>query len=158
MSLMILSRFGRVAAALAVAATTFSSNLAVLGKDFMAGAITIEQPWSRATPGGAKVASGYFTIKNSGDSPDRLISVTADVAGRTGIHQMSMTEGLTIPANRSVAFEPSSYHLMFMDLKRPLKEGETFSGTLTFEKAGKVSITFEVKGLGAAAPNSHPSR
>lgn len=168
MSLMILSRFGRAAAALAVAATTFSSNLAVLGKDFMAGAITIEQPWSRATPGGAKVASGYFTIKNSGDSPDWLISVTADVAGRTGIHQMSMadgmmrmrevTEDLTIPANRSVAFEPSSYHLMFMDLKRPLKEGETFSGTLTFEKAGKVSITFEVKGLGAAAPNSHPSR
>ena len=41
---------------------------------------------------------------------------------------------------------------MFEGLKRPLKEGETFSGTLTFEKAGTVSVTFDVKGLGASPP------
>jgi periplasmic copper chaperone A len=62
--------------------------------EFKSGAITVEQPWSRATPGGAKVASGYLTIENSGDSPDRLVSVTADISGRTEIHQMSMTEGV----------------------------------------------------------------
>jgi len=41
---------------------------------------------------------------------------------------------------------------MFEDLKRPLKDGETFSATLTFEKAGEVDVTFDVKGLGASAP------
>ena len=41
---------------------------------------------------------------------------------------------------------------MFLDLKRPLKEGEEFSGTLTFEKAGTVDVTFEVEGTGAKAP------
>ena len=51
-----------------------------------------------------------------------------------------------------MTFEPASYHLMFEGLKRPLKEGETFSGTLTFEKAGTVSVTFDVKGLGASSP------
>jgi periplasmic copper chaperone A len=51
-------------------------------------------PWSRATPGGAKVVAGYFTIKNSAAAPDRLVSVTADIAGRAGIHQMSMTDGM----------------------------------------------------------------
>src|SRR6476620_186916 len=95
-----------------------------------------------------------------------ILDIGQKTAGRTGIHQMSIsdgmmqmrevTEGLPVPAHGSVALEPGSYHLMFMDLKRPLKEGETFQGTLTFEKAGKIDVTFEVKGLGAAAPNSHP--
>jgi len=162
MSLKVLSRFLRAAAPLAAAASIVSPNLVALAKDFTAGAITIERPWSRATPSGAKVASGYFTIKNAGDAPDRLLSVTADIAGHTGIHQMSMsdgmmqmcklTDGLAIPAQGSVTLEPNSYHLMFEDLKRPLKQGETFSGTLTFEKAGPVSVTFDIKGLGASSP------
>jgi copper(I)-binding protein len=150
-------RFLRAAAVLAAA-----SIVSPLAKDFTAGAITIERPWSRVTPSGAKVAAGYFTIKNTGDVPDRLLSVTAGIAGHTSIHQMSMldgmmqmrelTDGLAIPAQGSVTLEPASYHLMFEDLKRPLKEGEIFSGTLTFEKAGTVSVTFDVKGLGASSP------
>ena len=49
----------------------------------------------------------------------------------------------------SVALEPNSYHLMFTDLKEPLKEGDEFSGTLTFDKAGALDVTFEVEGIGA---------
>lgn len=148
-----------VAAIAAVAAPghhTFAS-------EFKVGPITIETPWSRATPGGAKVAAGYLTIKNDAATPDRLVSVAADIAGRAGIHQMSMadgmmkmrelTDGLPIPAQGSVALDPASYHLMFLDLKKPLKEGETFPATLNFEKAGTVSVTFEVRGVGAAAPD-----
>ena len=68
-----------------------------------------------------------------------------------------VTEGLPVPANGSVALKPGSYHLMFMDLKRPLEEGEAYSGNLTFEKAGSVDVTFEVQGLGATAPSPHSS-
>src|SRR5262245_26481029 len=109
----------RVAVVMVVAALIVWLNFVAIAKDGMVGAITIEQPWSRATPGGAKVASGYFTIKNAGDSPDRLVLVTAEIAGRTGIHQMSMsdgmmqmrevTEGLLVPANGSVALDPGTY-------------------------------------------------
>ncbi|MGB6440083.1 MAG: copper chaperone PCu(A)C [Methyloceanibacter sp.] len=156
-------RMAAAALAVACAATVMVSTSPALAAEFKAGAITIEQPWSRATPGGAKVASGFLTIENSGDSGDRLVSVTADIAGRTEIHQMSMiggvmqmrqlTDGLPIPAKGSVALEPSSYHLMFVDLSKPLQEGETFSGKLTFEKAGTMDVTFEVRGIGAAAPD-----
>jgi copper(I)-binding protein len=153
----------RAAAVFAVAALLASASYTTLARDFTTGAITIEHPWSRATPGGAEVASGYLSIKNVGDSPDRLVSATAEIAGHTGVHQMStmpdgtmqmreLTDGLPIPAQGSVTLEPASYHLMFEGLKRPLKEGETFSGTLTFEKAGTVSVTFDVKGLGASSP------
>ena len=151
------------ATAVVTTAVLLVSSLAALAKDFTTGVITIEQPWSRATPNGAEVASGYLSIRNTGDSPDRMVSATSEIAGHTSIHQMGMmsdgmmqmrelTDGLPVPAKGSVTLEPSSYHLMFEDLKRPLKAGETFSATLSFEKAGKVDVTFDVKGLGAAAP------
>jgi periplasmic copper chaperone A len=157
-----LRRFAVLLAIAGIAAVTAPDH-ATSANEFKVGAITIQTPWSRATPGGAKVAAGYLTIKNDAATPDRLVSVTADIAGRAGIHQMSMadgmmkmrelTDGLPIPAQGSVALAPASYHLMFLDLKKPLKEGETFPATLTFEKAGTVSVTFAVKGTGAAAPD-----
>ena len=126
-------RMAAAALAVACAATVIVSNSPALAAEFKAGAITIEEPWSRATPGGAKVAAGYLTIENSGDSGDRLVSVTADIAGRTEIHQMSMTggvmqmrqltDGLPIPAEGAVALAPSSYHLMFLVLKQAVARG-----------------------------------
>ena len=155
-------RLVMVLATAAIAAVAAPGHDA-FASEFKVGAITIEAPWSRATPGGAKVAAGYLSIKNDAATPDRLVSVTADIAGRAGIHQMSMadgmmkmrelTDGLPIPAQGSVVLDPASYHLMFLDLKKPLKEGETFQATLNFEKAGNVSVTFEVRVMGAAAPD-----
>ena len=141
-----------------------AATLTVLASAALGGqpSISIEHAWSRATPVGANVAVGYFTIKNNGATPDRLVSITTDIASHSAIHQMSMTEsmmkmhqvteGLPVPANGAVTLEPGSYHLMFNDLKRPLKEGKHFSATLIFEKAGKMDVTFEVQGLGAGAP------
>jgi copper(I)-binding protein len=66
-----------------------------------------------------------------------------------------LTEGLPIPPEGSVALEPASYHLMFQDLKRPLKLGGTLPATLTFERAGSVNVIFEVRGMGAATPDQN---
>lgn len=148
-------------AALGVAALVVLAGKAA-AEEFKAGKISVEQPWSRATPGGAKVGAGYLTITNRSAAPDRLLSATTDVAGRTEIHEMSMAngmmrmrprpDGVEVPANGSVALKPGSTHLMLLDLKQPLKEGDRFSGTLTFEKAGPLDVTFDVRGIGAKAP------
>ena len=159
-------RFRMLFAATALAAVALAalSTQHAIAADFKAGDISIEAPWSRATPGGAKVAAGYLTIKNGGATPDRLVSVTADIAERTEIHEMSMTDGMmkmrevpggvAVPAGGSLALAPMGYHLMFLGLKKPLKEGDTFAGSLTFEKAGTAAVTFEVRGLGAATPDA----
>jgi periplasmic copper chaperone A len=128
---------------------------------FKTGPVTIEQPWARATPPGAEVAGGYFTIKNDGAEADRLVSVTAEIAGRAELHQMAvengvmkmrpLDSGVEIPASGSVTFDPSGYHVMFMDLKKPLKEGDKFNGTLTFEKAGTVDVTYVVGPIGGTS-------
>lgn len=136
---------------------------AALAHDIKAGAIDIAHPWSRATPGGAKVAAGYLTLRNSGDTPDRLVSATAEIAARTEIHEMRMAdgvmqmrplpEGVAVPAGGEVALKPGGIHLMFFGLKRPLREGESFAGTLSFARAGSVDVTFEVERAGVSAPS-----
>ncbi|MBB4041379.1 hypothetical protein GGR34_003049 [Microvirga flocculans] len=130
-----------------------------------AGSLTIEQPWSRATPGGAKVGGGYLRITNTGTAPDRLTGGSFPLAAKVEVHEMRMDGdvmrmkpvegGLEIKPGATVELKPGGYHLMFMDLKEPLKEGQTVKGTLVFEKAGPVEVEYTVRGLGGAAPMEH---
>lgn len=136
----------------------FASTHALLAHGFKVGALEIGHPWSRATPAGAKVAAGYLTIKNNGAEADRLVSVQSDIAEKAEIHEMAvdakgvmtmrkLADGVEIPAGGEVALKPGSYHIMFMGLKSPAKEGEKFAGTLTFEKAGTVKVEFAVDAM-----------
>ena len=127
-----------------------------------AGDLVITQAWSRATPGGAKTGGGYLTIENKGSTPDRLIGGSADVAVKVEMHEMSMKngvmtmrpldKGLTIEPGKTVKLAPGGYHLMMMDLKGPLKQGDKVPVTLEFEKAGKVQVSLDVQGVGAQGP------
>jgi len=60
-----------------------------------------------------------------------------------------LPDGLMLPAGGEVALEPGGYHLMFIGLKKMLKQGDSFAGTLTFEKAGTVEVSFTVEAIGA---------
>src|SRR3954468_7650721 len=133
-----------------------------LAQEVKAGDLVITQPWSRATPGGAKIAGGFVTIENKGATPDRLISGAGDVAGKVEIHEMAMNngvmtmrpldKGLVIEPGKTVKLAPGGYHLMLMDLKNPLKQGDKVPLELQFEKAGKVTVSLDVQGVGAQAP------
>lgn len=131
--------------------------------DAKAGDLVITQAWSRATPGGAKIAGGYLTIENKGGAPDRLIGGAGDIAGKVEVHEMAVTngvmtmrpldKGLAIEPGKTVKLAPGGYHLMLMDLKGPLKQGDKVPFTLEFEKAGKVKLSLDVQGVGAQAPS-----
>ncbi|WP_342361454.1 DUF1775 domain-containing protein [Terrarubrum flagellatum] len=126
-----------------------------------AGPITIESAWTRATPTGAKIGGGYFTIRNTGKDADKLVGFSTSAAARGELHTMSMTDGVMkmrevqsveIPAGGSVEFKPGGYHLMMIDLKQPIAEGAPIKGKLKFEKAGEVDVEFAVAPIGANAP------
>src|SRR5579872_2367431 len=127
-----------------------------------AGGLVITQAWSRATPGGAKVGGGYLTIENKGTAPDRLLGGSSDVSAKVQVHQMSMNNGvmtmrpvdggLVIEPGKTVKLTPGGLHLMLLDLKGPLKQGQKLPITLDFEKAGKVSVVFDVGSIGAMGP------
>ncbi len=119
--------------------------------------IQIEQPWARATPGGATSGAVYMTIDNKSNAADRLTGAESDAAMTSQIHEMKVaggvmkmreiSGGLAVPANGAVALKPGGYHLMLIGLKKPLKAGETVQLTLTFEKAGKVAVSAPVKAV-----------
>ena len=127
-----------------------------------AGDLVITQAWSRATPGGAKIAGAYLTIENRGSTADRLIGGSGNVAARVEVHEMAMKngvmtmrsldKGLAIEPGKTVKLAPGGYHLMLFDLKNPLKQGDKVPLTLEFEKAGNVNLSFEVQGVGAQGP------
>jgi periplasmic copper chaperone A len=148
------------------AAVLLSTLLAAPARaqEVKAGDLVITQAWSRATPGGAKVAGGYLTIENRGSTPDRLIGGTVDVAAKVEVHEMAtkngvmtmrqLDSGLTIEPGKTVKLAPGGYHLMMLDLKSPLKKGDQLPVTLEFEKAGKVTVSFDIQGVGAPGPGA----
>ncbi|MGV6875415.1 copper chaperone PCu(A)C [Pseudochelatococcus sp. B33] len=121
--------------------------------------LTIEAPWSRATATGARVAGGYLVLINKGDKDDVLLSGSTDISEKFEVHEMAVTDGvmrmrklddgLPVKAGESVELKPGGYHAMFIGLKRPLREGETFTADLVFKEAGTVPVTFAVRSLGA---------
>jgi periplasmic copper chaperone A len=126
-----------------------------------AGDLTITAPWTRATPGGAKVAGGYMRITNTGKETDRLVGGSLPQAGRFEVHEMATTnnvmvmrqldKGLEIKPGETVELKPGGFHVMFMDLKEPVKQGAALEGTLVFEKAGTVSVEYQVAPIGATS-------
>ena len=143
------------------------SGTSACAEDVKAGDLVITQAWSRATPGGAKTGGGYLTVENKGTAPDRLLGGSSDIAGSVQVHEMSMNngvmtmrpleKGLAIEPGKTVKLAPGGYHLMLMNLKQPLKQGDKLPITLEFEKAGKVTVSFDIESVGAQGPAGAPA-
>lgn len=126
------------------------------------GPIEITGAFTRATLPNAPVGGGFLTITNKGAEVDRLVSVSTDIAKEAQIHEMAMEgdvmkmrqlkDGLELPAGETVALEPGGLHLMFMGLTGAIAEGDVVPVTLTFEKAGAVTVDLVAGATAADAP------
>lgn len=129
------------------------------------GDLSISGAWVRATLPNQKVGGGYLTIENTGSDDDRLTAVSAPITERAEIHEMSMEndimtmrrmdDGLAVPAGQSVQLEPGGLHLMFQDLDEPIQDGDTVPVTLTFERAGEVTVQMPVLPASAGRGGGH---
>lgn len=104
------------------------------------------------------VAAVYLTIENAGSEADRLTGASSDVAGMSGIHQTTVTNGtasmapvdvVEIPGDSSVVFAAGGFHVMLMDLRETLEAGDEVTVVLTFEGAGDVDVVATVVASGA---------
>jgi len=121
--------------------------------------LEVRDVWTRATAGSQANAAVYMMITSQ--NSDRLVAASTPVANKTdlmtmegGSDMMGMKylKGIDIPAKKPVSLNPNGLHVWLASLKRPLKAGETFPLTLTFEKAGQREITVSVRKPGAGAP------
>lgn len=122
--------------------------------------VSVEHPWTRATPPGAKVAAGFMLLKSAG-AADRVVGASSPVTGRVEMHvttregevmRMREVSSVEIPAGGSFELKPGGAHLMLVDLKRPLKKGERIPLTLKLEKAGEMKLELSVEEMGARRP------
>ena len=137
----------------------FALAAAVLGGLVMpafAGDITVENAWARASAGPARAGAAFMTIKNTGDA-DTLVSAKADISKKVELHthihdngvmKMRQVENIAVGTGMTM-LQPGGYHVMFMGLNEPLKEGTSFPLTLVFDKAGEISVDVMVKAAGA---------
>lgn len=131
------------------------SSIAANAHDFTVGDITINHPWSRATPPKAVNAGAFMLLTSKGG--DQLIAASSDLAEKAEVHEMKMvdgvmkmrplTTGLELAPNQTAKFAPGSFHIMLLGLKQPLKEGSQFPLTLTFAKAGKITVNVQVQAM-----------
>ncbi|MGA1860297.1 copper chaperone PCu(A)C [Azospirillum sp. 11R-A] len=125
------------------------------------GDLSVERAWARATIPSAKTGAVYFTIRNTGARPDRILALETTVAGHAMPHQ-TMQEGdvsrmveensLSVPAAGVLELKPGGTHIMLMDLKGGLNPGQSFILSVTFEQAGTVSVPVTVGRAGAMGP------
>jgi copper(I)-binding protein len=149
----------------AAAAAVLAGAAAFAGAQ-TAAAPQVQAAWARPTVQGQDAGGGFLRIVG-GAQADKLVSASAGIAGRVELHSMSMegdvmrmrqVDGIEVPAGKAVELKPGGLHLMFMDLKSPLKTGASFPLTLRFEKAGEVKVEVKVQPAapaGAAAAGEH---
>jgi hypothetical protein len=126
-----------------------------LSHEYKIGNLKILHPYIIETPPGARTAGGYMKIVNTGNQTDYLSLVTVEFTKVTEIHEMKMENdvmkmrkikgGLEIPAGGFTELKHEGYHIMFMNLHKPMIKGETHEGTLYFEKTGNIKVIFTVE-------------
>lgn len=114
--------------------------------------VTVKDPWVRATVSQQRATGAYMQITSVQDA--RLVEVRSLIAGIVDIHETKMDmgimkmrvlpNGLDLPAGRTVELKSGRYHVMLMDLKQPVKEGDTVPMTLVIEGRDKTRTTVEV--------------
>ena len=152
------------AASLGAAAQT-SPPAAPATADASAEAVRITHAWARASVPGQKATGAFMTL--TANAPLQLVGVTSPVAGVAEVHEMARdgdvmrmraVPALALPAGKAVELKPGGYHLMLMDLKQPLKAGDTVPLTLTLRDAqgreSRTDVQVPVQAA-AAAPAGH---
>ena len=118
--------------------------------------ISVTDAWARATMPGQPVSGAYMQIQADADA--RLLSVSSSVVPRVEVHEMNMDGGvmhmrevksIDLPKGKTVSLEPGGFHIMLMNLKKPIAAGDVIPLTLVVESDGKRQ-TVEVKAVARA--------
>ena len=150
-------------AALAVATAACGSDTKAATPTTTPGTVSVTKPWARTSPSNAATGAAYFIITSPVDDTLTGVSVDPSVAKMAQMHETSMGGGMTgttmagattttpqmtmtpvdkieLKAGTAVEFKPGGYHIMMMELAKPLKVGDTITITLTLAKAGTVTV------------------
>lgn len=122
--------------------------------------ISVTDAWARATMPGQPVSGAYMQIQSDADA--RLLSVSSTAVPRVEVHEMKMdgdvmrmreVKAIDLPKGKTVSLAPGGFHLMLMNLKKPIAAGDVIPLTLVVESGGKQQ-TVEVKAEARSMDNA----
>ncbi|MBD3810651.1 MAG: copper chaperone PCu(A)C [Betaproteobacteria bacterium] len=128
--------------------------------------ISVTDAWVRATMPGQPVGGAYMQIQSDADA--RLVGVSSSVVPRVEVHEMKMdgdvmrmreVKTVDLPKGKTVSLEPGGFHIMLMNLKKPIAAGDVIPLTLVIESGGKqqtVEVKAEARAMGGAMQMQHP--
>lgn len=129
-----------------------------------ADSLSVFDPYVRLVPPGQPNSAAFMRIQNAGARPYRLVRAESPAAEivelHTHIHEdgamkMRPVKEITVPARGEVALEPGGLHIMLIQLKRPLKEGETAPLTLVFDDGSRKTVQAAVRHPAARGHDVH---
>jgi copper(I)-binding protein len=127
--------------------------------------IFVSDAWVQAMPPSQTTTAAYMTIKNNSQREVVLVSASSDIAGATEIHQMSETNGMMnmamvpnihVPAQGKVTLQPGGFHLMLINLKKPVNKGDVVAISLHFQDGSNIIVNAQVRGQQADDSSSMP--
>ncbi len=128
------------------------------------GDISISGAWSRSSAGMKNAGAAFMTITNAGNADDRLVAATTPVAKKAELHthlmengvmKMRQVKAIDVPAGKTAELKPGGLHVMLFRLSDTFEEGAHYPLTLTFEKAGNLTVMVHIGKAGAMGEMKH---
>lgn len=130
------------------------TGLLLLSTQVFASLLSVEDAYVRATPPNSKNSAAFMVIKNTGKQEVKLLSASSDIAERVELHTHTKVEGMMkmrqveeimIKGESSVSLQPGGYHVMFLNLKQPLAEGQSVALSLYFDNGEQIRLDAPIK-------------
>ena len=128
--------------------------------------VAVTDPWV-VVPPTPDTTAAFGTLHNNGSTEVCLVGVDTDVAAMVQVHE-TVTEGnvahmqevaggMAIPAGGTVQLKPGGYHVMLMQLTRPVAEGDSVDLTFRFSDGSAVTVTAPVRARAGMATSGGAS-
>lgn len=126
--------------------------------------VQISSPWAIASVGTMRPTAAYLTVVNTGKKMITITGVVSEVAGRSSIHETSVSadgvgtmrpvEEVHLSPGGTLEFKPGSYHIMLMELNEPLLEGASTSLSLIFDDGSQKLFSVPILSIGARSADA----
>ena len=127
--------------------------------------VSVQDPYVRLAPPNAAATAAFMVIRNTGDKDVKVVKADNPVSKATELHthlneggvmKMRPVPAIEIKAKGEAALKPGGLHVMMIDLKAPLKEGDSVPITLTFDDGSSKQVDAKVlRATAVPAPTEH---
>ena len=127
---------------------------AIAGPTLADSALSVHAPYVRLMPPGIKTTGSFMLIRNDGNDDRRLVRADSPAArivelhthlNENGVMKMRAVPHIEVKAHGQTELKPGSYHVMLIELKESLKEGDTVPITLRFDDGSSRTVLAPVR-------------